>query len=80
MIKLIGLLKRKEGITVEEFARYWAEEHTRNVGRLVPPEIDSLAKGYVQNYAVKFPGGGEPWFDAAFDLNHLQQKETRDGN
>src|SRR4051812_11715369 len=27
MVRLIGLVKRKEGVSIEEFRRYWAEQH-----------------------------------------------------
>ncbi len=72
MVKLIGLVKRKPGMTQAEFSRYWEEQHGPLVARVFPG-----AKRYVQNHPVKLSGGGEPqvdgvveiWFD---DLEALQ--------
>lgn len=63
MIKLIGLLKRKDGITQEEFSQYWEEKHVPLVVKLFPG-----MKRYVQNHPVKLPGGGEPKFDGIPEL------------
>lgn len=63
MIKVIELIKRKEGLTLEEFSRYWEEEH----GPLVARAIPNLKK-YVQNHAVRLPGGGEPPIDGIAEL------------
>lgn len=72
MVKLIGLVKRKSGITQEEFSRYWEERHGPLVEKVFPG-----VKRYVQNHAVRLGRGGEPkidgvvelWFD---DLESLQ--------
>ena len=63
MIKVIELIKRKEGMTLEEFSRYWEEIHGPLVARVIP----NLRK-YVQNHAVKLPGGGEPPIDGIAEL------------
>ena len=58
MVKAIVFAKRKKGTTPEECSRYWYEKHAPLVLETVPG-----VKRYVQNLAVKLPGGGEPPFD-----------------
>ena len=73
MVKLIGLLKRKDGITQEEFSQYWEEKHAPLIVKLFPE-----MKRYVQNHAVKLPGGGEPPFDGVSEVwyDDLQSCQT----
>ena len=63
MVKLIAIMKRKDGLTYEEFSRYWYEKH----GPLAAKAIPGLRK-YVQNHAVKLPGRGEPPIDGVAEL------------
>jgi len=63
MIKVIELIKRKEGLTLEEFSRYWEEIHGPLIARVIPN-----LKKYVQNHAVRLPGGGEPPIDGIAEL------------
>jgi len=63
MIKVFGLLKRKDGLTQEEFLRHWEEKH----GPLVA-EIISTAKRYVQNHAISLGEGGESPFDGVCEF------------
>jgi uncharacterized protein (TIGR02118 family) len=63
MIKVIELIKRKEGLTLEEFSRYWEETHGPLIARVIPN-----LKKYVQNHAVRLPGGGEPPIDGIAEL------------
>ena len=68
MIKLIYSFKRKEGLSVEEFQRYWRETHGPIAARI--PGV----RRYVQNhtlpelYDTKHPpaydGAAELWFDS----------------
>jgi uncharacterized protein (TIGR02118 family) len=76
MIKLIGLMKRKEGMTQAEFVKYWYEKHAAYAQRIVPP--DALGSGYVQNYSLKFKEGVDAPYDAVGeilfdDMAHLQR-------
>jgi len=68
MIKIIAMLKRKSGLTIEEFSRYWREEHAPLANKMLPEAVASEQKRYVQNYAVKLPGGGEPSFDGVAEI------------
>ncbi len=71
MIKSVALLKRKPGLTDEEFYWHWKEIHGPLAVKIVP----GLRK-YVQNHSVAFPrvknefdGFAEVWFD---DLEALE--------
>jgi uncharacterized protein (TIGR02118 family) len=66
MIKVIGLLKRKQGLSHEEFSDYWYTKHAPLGARIVPP--DALSGRYVQNHALTLKGGGEAPYDAVAEL------------
>ena len=51
MVKSMSFLKRKSGITREEFMRYWKEVHGPIASRIIPG-----LKRYVQNHPVDIPG------------------------
>ena len=63
MVKMIAMIRRKKGLTIEEFSRYWYEQHVPLVLQVVPEPVKSGWRGYIHNYAVRLPGGGEPPFD-----------------
>lgn len=73
MIKLIALLKRKPGMTREEFAKRWVEEHTK-----VSSKLPGL-RGYRINIATArqpegtdpeplYDGTAEMWWDSIDDM------------
>ena len=51
MIKTISLAYRKEGMSREEYNKYWLEKH----GPLAAKKIPNLRK-YVQNHFIQIPG------------------------
>ena len=63
MIKVIEFIKRKKEISLEEFSRYWEQEHAPLIAKLIPN-----LKKYVQNHAIRLPGGGEPPIDGIAEL------------
>jgi uncharacterized protein (TIGR02118 family) len=72
MIKMITLLKRKPGISREEFSRYWLHPHGDIILKTVPG-----IKKYVQNPArisgdreYAYDGVAEGWFD---DMDALRK-------
>ena len=72
MIKVIVVVKRKKGISREEFYKYWKDVH----GPLVAKHIPYLKK-YVQNHFVDIPGVEyegdgiiETWYD---DIESFQK-------
>ena len=84
MIKTILIVKKKEGISREEFYQYWKDVH----GPLVAKHIPGLKK-YIQNHFIEVPGYNEEgdgiietWYD---DVDSFQKsmafnrtKESRD--
>ena len=76
MVKLIIMLKRKNGLTHEEFVEYWENKHGPLAAKMF-----TKAKRYVQNHPVMLPGGKEPpidgiaemWFD---DVESQQASAT----
>ncbi len=65
MVKLIACLKRKPGMTLQEFHRYWKEEH----GPLVKsvPEWFRYVQKLVQSHTIEGPVPGFPDLEAPFD-------------
>jgi len=51
MIKIISIVHKKPGISVEDFYRYWKDVH----GPLVAQTLPGIKK-YVQNHLVRVPG------------------------
>jgi uncharacterized protein (TIGR02118 family) len=58
MIKTIALIKRKPGMSMEDFARHYEEVHAP----LALTHFPTFRK-YVRNYVVAMPGTDEPDFD-----------------
>jgi len=56
MIKVITLLKRKPGLSLEEFYTYWREKHSQVALRDNPQMIK-----YVQNHGVIMPEGEQEY-------------------
>ncbi len=82
MVKSCSMLKRKPGLTPEEFQQYWKEKHAPLVVKILP----GLRK-YVQNHPVKVAGYefeidgiAEIWWDdlEAFQ-NFLRWRQTEEG-
>lgn len=72
MIKIIMIVKRKQGISRDEFYKYWKDVH----GPLVAKHIPYMKK-YVQNHFVEIPGNEyegdgiiETWYD---DIESFQK-------
>ncbi len=58
MIKTVAFLKRKEGVSREEFARHYEESHAPLALKHLP-----MIKKYVRNHVVDIPGMEGPDFD-----------------
>jgi uncharacterized protein (TIGR02118 family) len=82
MIKLVFMVRRREGMTREEFQRYWREEHAQLVKRHA--ELLGIRR-YVQTHALdtdlddaiarsrgseprQYDGVAELWWDSIDDL------------
>ncbi len=66
MIKIIGFTKKKEGLTIDEFSRYWQEKHAPLGFEILPDDIH-IAR-YVHHYAVPMEGLGGPAFDGVAEF------------
>jgi uncharacterized protein (TIGR02118 family) len=78
MVKFIAGIRRKPGMTSEEFHRYWREVHAPLAQSI--PEFFGYVRRYVQSHALEVPGGkfagfdvtgfdgfAEIWFDSLAD-------------
>jgi uncharacterized protein (TIGR02118 family) len=64
MIKRISFIRRKEGMSEDEFFAYWTGPHADIVRRM--PGVRGLRFGRVQAWApeeARWDGVGELWFD-----------------
>ena len=65
MIKRVSLVRRKEGLTREEFLAHWMGPHAEIVRQL--PGLRGLRFGVVQRWTPEeagWDGVGEIWFDS----------------
>lgn len=77
-VKLMAALKRKPGMSAEEFHRYWKDVHGPLV--LSVPEFMGYVRRYVQSHTISdavpgvatppapYDGGAELWFDTLDDV------------
>lgn len=62
MIKMIAVVKRKDGMGREEFNKYWLEVHAP-----LEKKWPGLKK-YIISTVIGVPGGGEPEYDGVAEL------------
>ena len=72
MYKVIALLRRKPGVTEEEFADYWKHVHAP----LVRTTLPGLRK-YVLNFVEAGRGGEPPAYDGMVEL-HFDDRAAAD--
>ena len=79
MIKLILLLKRKEGTTPEEFHRYYEENHVP-LATSLQPELAAYRRNYVALNTVgvtDYDCVTETWYDVEGDwMEHRNRMVT----
>jgi uncharacterized protein (TIGR02118 family) len=82
MIKLVFMVRRREGITREEFQRYWKEEHAELVQRHAGllrirryvqthahhTDLDDALAGSRGSEPRQYDGVAELWWDSIDDL------------
>lgn len=61
MYKIITFSKRKPGMTLEEYRKYWLEVHGQMILEKVPAHIKARIKKYSQCPAVDIPGHPQPY-------------------
>ena len=74
MIKVIVLIKKRDDMTQEEFARYWEEQHGPLVRRVFPG-----VERYVQVHLTGPPRGDGPQFDGVAEVWYKDQQAWRAG-
>lgn len=68
MVKMIAMVKKKEGLTIEEFAQYWYHKHAPLARNLVPESVAAGWRKYLQNYAVSLNGETHAPYDGVAEL------------
>jgi uncharacterized protein (TIGR02118 family) len=73
--KLIGILKRPEGVSVEAFQRWWLQEHATFVKQF--PGLRKYAINLTITGDQRYDGVAEVWFDSREDMERVFS--TREG-
>ena len=68
MLKVIALLKRKPGLSMEDFMHYYETRHAPLMTRLQQPEMIGYRRNFVQVDGGIFSDGERPWFDVITEL------------
>ncbi|HKA52091.1 MAG TPA: EthD family reductase [Candidatus Binatia bacterium] len=69
MYKLIGLLKRPEGMSLAEFHRWWLDEHAVLVKRF--PGLKRYAINLASGADQRYDGMAEVWFESKEDFEKI---------
>ena len=83
-VKLVVLMRRRPGMTRQEFIDYHRDSHANTF--MADPTISRLCRGYVLSHPVvsgvdglddsPFDGVAEVWFDTVDDLREAFSSET----
>jgi uncharacterized protein (TIGR02118 family) len=73
--KLIGILKRPDGVTAEAFHKWWLEEHSLRVKRW--PGLKKYTINLATTDDQRYDGVAEVWFDTKEDMERVFS--TREG-
>jgi uncharacterized protein (TIGR02118 family) len=73
VVKLIALLKRKPGMSSEDFAKRWLHDHTK-----LSSQMPGLLEYRINLATSKQPDGNEPLYDGTAELwwESLEAKEA----
>lgn len=71
MIKSISFMKRKPGMSREEFMRYYEDVHAPQAVKIFK------MKRYVRNYVIVPPGAPEPDFDCLTEFWYETAEDAR---
>ena len=69
MYKLIGILKRPDGMSVEAFHQWWLQEHATFVKRF--PGLKKYAINLSTTGDQRYDGVAEVWFETQQDLEKV---------
>lgn len=68
MFKVVALLKRKPGLSLEEFKNYYETRHAPLMTRMQLPELIGYRRNFVDVEGGIFSDGERPWFDVITEL------------
>ncbi len=69
MIKIVALIKRRPGVTLEQFCEYYEHHHAPLFHRSIPPEVADAITHYVQNHALRLGRGkADPAYDCITEI------------
>lgn len=69
MIKIVALIKRRAGMTAEEFRTYYEHRHARLFHQTIPDDVARAITHYVQNHAARLgTGTTEPAYDCVTEI------------
>lgn len=72
MIKVIALLKRKPGVTPEQFSDQYFNRHAALFRRVTPQDVLAGIPHYVQNHAITLGDGrSEPPYDCVMEMGFV---------
>jgi uncharacterized protein (TIGR02118 family) len=81
MIKTVALLKRKPGLTLDEFRAYYHDRHSPLSWSLMPPEVAQGITLYLQNHArPRRPGAGDAPYDCVTEIGFADKDALRAWN
>lgn len=69
MYKVIGILKRPEGMSLEAFHRWWLQEHATLVRKF--PGLKKYAINLTTSADQRYDGVAEVWFERREDLEKV---------
>lgn len=69
MYKLFGILKRPEGVNLEEFHQWWLKEHATLVKRFLG--LKKYAINLMTTGDQRYDGVAEVWFEKKEDLEKI---------
>lgn len=77
-ITLIATLKRKPGLTLQEFADHYFERHAALAAAVIPREVAEGITRYVQNHALALGrGDADLPFDCVTEIGFCNMKSLR---
>ena len=68
MVKMIAMVKKKKGLSIDEFAQYWYQKHAPMARKIVPQSVAAGWTKYLQNYALSLKGGVRAPYDGVAEL------------
>jgi uncharacterized protein (TIGR02118 family) len=69
MYKVFGILKRPEGVSLEEFHQWWLDEHTTLVKRF--PGLKKYHINLMTTPDQRYDGVAEVWFEKKEDMEKI---------